>query len=423
MQYPGGENNPVPETSRDPHILVRSNSLQGERELQVTHSRSFDSSSPGDGRLEPENNLPPLSADIRLPTAFLLALIATTLAVPAAILVANRWGLLDHPKGWKRHQRATPYLGGATLLCGFSIAALAFAGGFHSLEWLLLCSMGLCVLGTLDDRRDLTATARLLATAAAAVVLWNVGLGWTVFASGAANLLLTVLWVVAVVNAINLLDLLDGAAASTVAACVAACAAVAGVFSDTSVAVLALALCGSCLGFLRYNLRRPSAIFLGDGGTMPLGLLTATLIETLSWGKTDAFAAIAGAVLLCGLPIFDMTFRVFSRLRRGDTLLTAGPDSIANWLLARMPSTRWVALVLGLIQAMLGSIAVLAADLGSAAQLTAGICALVLGGSLMALLDASGFGHHLVIDRQPTGRRGRTRATAASLMDASNDSG
>jgi hypothetical protein len=118
-----------------------------------------------------------------------------------------------------------------------------------------------------------------------------------------------------------------------------------------------------------------------------------------------------------------MTFRVFSRLRRGDTLLTAGPDSIANWLLARMPSTRWVALVLGLIQAMLGSIAVLAADLGSAAQLTAGICALVLGGSLMALLDASGFGHHLVIDRQPTGRRGRTRATAASLMDASNDSG
>lgn len=364
--------------------------------------------------------MPPLSADIRLPAAFLLALIATALVVPVAIWVANRLGLLDHPKGWKHHQQATPYLGGAALLCGFSIAALTFVGGFRSLGWLLLCSIGLCVLGTLDDHRDLTATARLLATAAAAVVLWKVGLGWAVFASGAANLLMTVLWVVAIVNAINLLDLLDGATASTVAACVAACAAVAGVFSDTSIAVLALALCGACLGFLRYNLHRPSAIFLGDGGTMPLGLLTAVLIETLSWGRTDGLSAVVGAILLCGLPIFDMTFRIFSRLRRGDTLLTAGPDSIANWLRARMPSARWVAFALGLTQATLGSIAVLATDMGSASLLIAGLCALVLGGSLMVLLDASGFGRHLVVDRQPTGRRGRATAQATAL-DTPND--
>ena len=255
------------------------------------------------------------------------------------------------------------------------------------------------------------------------MVLWDVGLGWSVFSSGTANLLLTVVWVVAVVNAINLLDLLDGAAASTVAACAAACAAVAGVFSDTLIAVLALALCGSCLGFLRHNLRSPSAIFLGDGGTMPLGLLTAVSIEALSWGRTSGLAAISGGMLLCGLPIFDMTFRIFSRLRRGDTLLTAGPDSIANWLRARMPSARWVALALGLAQATLGSIAVLAADLGSEALLMAGLCALVLGGSLMLLLDASGFGRHLVMDRPPTGRRARVTARPTSLMDASKDPG
>jgi hypothetical protein len=199
---------------------------------------------------------------------------------------------------------------------------------------------------------------------------------------------------------------------------------VAGVFSDAMIAVLALALCGSCLGFLRHNLRSPAAIFLGDGGTIPLGLLTAVLIETLSWGRTNGLAAISGAILLCGLPLFDMTFRIYSRLRRGDTLLTAGPDSIANWLRARMPSARWVALALGLTQATLGSIAVLAAALGSEALLMAGLCALVLGGSLMLLLDASGFGRHLVIDRPPTGRRARaTAARSASLMDASSDSG
>lgn len=367
--------------------------------------------------------MPPLSADLRLPAAFALALVVTVLAVPAAISVARRWGLLDHPKGWKRHVQPTPYLGGAALLCGFSIAVVVFAEGFGGLAWLLVCCMGLCVLGTLDDRWGLPASVRLIATAAAAVVLWDIGLGWSVFSSGTANLLLTVVWVVAVVNAINLLDLLDGAAASTVAVCVATCAAVAGVFSDTLIAVLALALCGSCLGFLRHNLRSPAAIFLGDGGTMPLGLLTAVLIENLSWGRTSGLAAISGGILLCGLPIFDMTFRIFSRLRRGDTLLTAGPDSVANWLRARMPSARWVALALGLTQATLGSIVVLAADLGSDALLMAGLCALVLGGSLMLLLDASGFGRHLVVDRPPTGRRARTTARPPSLMDASNDSG
>jgi UDP-GlcNAc:undecaprenyl-phosphate GlcNAc-1-phosphate transferase len=291
------------------------------------------------------------------------------------------------------------------------------------LVWLLVCCLGLCVLGTVDDRWGLTASVRLIATAAAALVLWETGLGWSVFPSATANLLLTVVWVVTVVNAINLLDLLDGAAASTVAACAAACAAVAGIFSDPPVAVLALALCGACLGFLRHNLRSPSAIFLGDGGTMPLGLLIAVMIETLSWGKMSALAAILGGILLCGLPIFDITFRIFSRLRRGDTLLTAGPDSIANWLRARMPSARWVALTLGLTQATLGAIVVLAADLGSDALRMAGLLALVLGAALVVLLDASGFGRHMVMDRAPTGRRARATPPTSSLMDASGDPG
>lgn len=364
-----------------------------------------------------------MSIDLRLPAACALALIATVLVVPLAISVARRWGLLDRPEGWKSHVQPTPYLGGAALLCGFFIAVGVFADGFGNLAWLFVCCAGLCVLGTVDDRWGLSARIRILATAAAVVLLWDVGLGWSVFSSGIANLLLTVAWVLLIVNAINLLDLLDGAATSTLAACAIGVAGVAGIFSDGLNAVLALALCGACLGFLRHNLRSPSAIFLGDGGTMPLGLLMAVLIETLSWGRTDVLAAICGAVLLCGLPIFDMTFRIFSRLRRGDTLLTAGPDSIANWLRARLPSARWVALALALIQATLGTIAVIAADLGSAALLTAGVCALVLGGSLMLMLDASGFGRHLVKDRPPTGRRARVAGPSTSLIDASKDSG
>jgi UDP-GlcNAc:undecaprenyl-phosphate GlcNAc-1-phosphate transferase len=363
-----------------------------------------------------------LPAELRLPAAFALALVSTVLVVPGAILVAQRWGLLDHPRGWKDHLQPTPYLGGAALVCGFSIAAITFAES-SGLAWLLVGCTALCILGTLDDQRGLSATLRLAATAAIAVVLWSVGLGWSIFSSDTANLMLTVVWVVAVVNAINFLDLLDGAAAGTVAACAAGCAAVAGVFSDTLLAALALALCGSCLGFLRHNLRSPSAIFLGDGGTMPLGLLTAVLIEILPWGRTSALAAISGGILLCGLPIFDTTFRIFSRLRRGDTLLTAGPDSVANWLRARVPSARWLTLALALAQALLGSVVVVATDLGSSALLTAALCALVLGAALIVLLDASGFGRHLVVDRAPTGQRARATLPPNSLMDTFNEPG
>lgn len=89
-----------------------------------------------------------------------------------------------------------------------------------------------------------------------------------------------------------------------------------------------------------------------------------------------------------------------------------------------MPSARWMALGLGLGlgQATLGSVAVLAAALGSEALLMAGVCALILGATLIVLLDASGFGRHLVMDRAPTGRRAR-RAAPTSLMDASSDPG
>jgi UDP-GlcNAc:undecaprenyl-phosphate/decaprenyl-phosphate GlcNAc-1-phosphate transferase len=363
-----------------------------------------------------------LSAALRLPSAFALALVVTVLTVPAAISIARRWGLLDHPRGWKHHAQPTPYLGGAALLCGFSIAGAAFAAS-AGLAWLLACCGGLCILGTLDDRWGLPASLRLAATMVVAVVLWSAGLGWSIFSSEVANLTLSIIWILLIVNAVNLLDLLDGAAATTVAVCAAACAAVAGVFSDVPLAALALALCGSCLGFLRHNLRSPAAIFLGDGGTMPIGLSTAVLIETLPWGRTSALAAISGSVLLCGLPIFDLTFRIISRLHRGDTLLTAGPDSVANWLRARVPSARWTALCLGLGQATLGSVAVLAADLGSDALLTAGLCTLLLGAILVILLDVSGFGRHLLADRAPTGRRGSAAPRPTPLMDASGDPG
>jgi UDP-GlcNAc:undecaprenyl-phosphate GlcNAc-1-phosphate transferase len=347
-----------------------------------------------------------LAPALRYPASFLLALTLTLLVVAPAIALARRWQILDHPTGWKRHSFPTPLLGGAALLCGFLVSAWAFDGGSR-LAVLTVCAIGLCIVGTIDDRHSLPATIRIVVVLLAAILLWNAGLGWSVFASGTANLILTAIWTLGVVNAFNLLDLMDGAAAGTGAICAASTAGVAAVYTSGDLAVLSLVLCGACLGFLRHNLRTPAAIFLGDGGTMPLGLLVAAGVQALPWKGTDALTAIGAGALLCGVPLFDLTFRVFSRLRRGDTLMTAGPDSVANWLRARLPSVQAVALTLGAIQLLLGVTVVVAAELGQRALIAVDLTGLLLGTGLIFWLDSSGFGHHLLVGRAATGRRTR----------------
>jgi hypothetical protein len=140
---------------------------------------------------------------------------------------------------------------------------------------------------------------------------------------------------------------------------------------------------------------------------MPLGLLVATGVQALPWKGTGVVTALGAGVVLCGVPLFDLTFRVISRLRRGDTLMTAGPDSVANWLRARLPSVRAVALTLGAIQLLLGMTVAVAAELGERALIAVELAGLLLGAGLIVWLHSSGFGHHLLVGRAATGRRAR----------------
>lgn len=321
--------------------------------------------------------------ELRLAGAVGAALALALLAVPPAIAAARRWDLVDHPVGWKAHARGTPYLGGAAVwlaLLGATLALSPDLGRFLP----LLAASGVCLaIGTLDDKLGLSAPLRVLAVAVLAAALDTAGLGWEAFSSGPANLLLTVVWCLGVVNAINLLDLMDGTAASAAGVGAAATAVLAATFGDYADAVLAAALAGACLGFLRYNLRAPASIFLGDGGSMSIGLVLATAVMALPFPAGFGLAGVALGVLLVGVPTWDMAFRIFSRLRHGIPLGRPGPDSIANWLAARLSSPRRVAGVLALGQAALGAVAILAAHRSAALAAVAAVATLVLGGLLM----------------------------------------
>jgi UDP-GlcNAc:undecaprenyl-phosphate GlcNAc-1-phosphate transferase len=154
------------------------------------------------------------------------------------------------------------------------------------------------------------------------------------------NTLLTVLWVIAIVNALNLIDLMDGVAATIALVTLAAAGAIALLDGDQAIGALAVATAGAAAGFLPYNLARPSRIFLGDGGSMALGLMVAAATMALSRVDTKPLVSLFGAAVLTLIPLADMAYRAALRVRRGTPLMTAGRDSLLNELGARMSDRR-----------------------------------------------------------------------------------
>lgn len=324
-------------------------------------------------------------ATISHAAAFVSAGAITACVTPVVIRVAQRTGFLDRPVGYKKHSHPTPYLGGAAVLAGFVIATVAFRGSVGGLGWILTGAVALWALGTIDDRIALAPAWRVLAEVAAAGMLWQAGLGWSLPGVGVLNLVLTVAWVVGIVNAFNLMDNLDGATATVALVSAAGAGGLALVQSDGGLAILGFAVAGACAGFLPYNLARPARIFLGDGGSMLLGFLVAAVVmNAADIGNLRGVALLAGA-LVAGLPILDTTLVVVSRRRRGVSLTTGGRDHLTHRLLARLGSPRRVAAALALGQAALSVSAVAGHDGGrttisvlAAAWALAGVAALVV---------------------------------------------
>jgi UDP-GlcNAc:undecaprenyl-phosphate GlcNAc-1-phosphate transferase len=122
------------------------------------------------------------------------------------------------------------------------------------------------------------------------------------------------------------------------------------------VSALAAALLGACLGFLRYNFR-PARIFMGDAGAYFLGFWLAVLGIQLRFPDNVNFVTWMVPVLILGLPIFDTTLVVFSRLRRGVHPFTAGRDHTSHRLVDRGFSQREAVLILYLISGVFGMVA------------------------------------------------------------------
>lgn len=294
-------------------------------------------------------------------------------STPIVRSIGLKSGRVDRPSERKVHKRPMVRLGGVSIFAGTLTALLTvwWTGGFGLLpptkEWeiwgVTLGGLAFFLIGLADDLFNLSPLARLLMQCSVASIAWWVGvridfltipfdglvhIGWL-------SLPITVLWLVGMANAINWIDGLDGLAAgvSGIAAVVMLMATL--FMNQSAAALIAAALAGGALGFLRYNFN-PAQIFMGDGGAYYLGFTLAG-VGVIGLVKSTAITAVLLPYLILAVPILDMSTVIVSRLSNGKSPFSADKSHLHHRLLRAGLSQRLAVLFIYALTLWVGSLA------------------------------------------------------------------
>jgi UDP-GlcNAc:undecaprenyl-phosphate GlcNAc-1-phosphate transferase len=315
-----------------------------------------------------------------LATAFALWL------TPRMREAALRFGIVDRPDGRLKTQREpVPYLGGIAIYLSFLLAISVTYSFSADVLGILLAGSIVVLLGLLDDLGQLGAWTKLAGQCVAILVLIKSGISIQLaFLPTAVAIVLSVLWLLATTNAFNLIDVMDGVSAGTAAIAAMALLLVADWNGRTAAATMLAALAGACCGFLRYNFE-PARIYMGDTGSLFLGLSLGALAMNNAYTEVNDLAALAPALIL-GVPLFDMIFVMYVRWRRGLPVMLGSPDHVALRLRQWRLTTRRTVLLSYAVGGFLAGVAIVmsvvpqvaAAGILAGVMLAALVCAVLL---------------------------------------------
>lgn len=326
-------------------------------------------------------------AGVPLREIALVILVAASFTYLATGLVRSflvRTGRVAEIRLRDSHSQPTPQMGGVAMFTGFA-AAVFIAGQFPALtrgfmpvtpemNAVLWAALAIVLVGVIDDLLELSAVVKLVGQLLAAGIMSGLGLTWTllfiplgdgttVLLDQIQGTLLTTFFTVLLVNAMNFVDGLDGLAAGLGLIAGAAILVFSltvlhdqgGAVSAYPPAIIAAALVGICAGFLPHNFE-PSRIFMGDSGSMLIGLLLAAASTSASgkinmslYGTVDMvalaspFIVVAAAVFI---PVLDLVWAVIRRLSQGRSPFSADKAHIHHRLLSLGHTHRRTVLVL-----------------------------------------------------------------------------
>lgn len=289
------------------------------------------------------------SLELVLVAAAIIGFAVTFIATPLLRLAAPRWNLVDNPDQLRKdHSGVIPLGGGLAVLIGFGVSVVAtmllssqpIIGNWQSLLVVFSASVFICGIGLLDDLIQIRGRQKLAGQIVTSLILVLAGLriesievfGWE-WELGIVAIPFSMLWLLAAMNAMNLMDGMDGLATVLGIILCAAMAAICLMSGKQQDALFAVAMVGALFAFLVYN-RPPASIFLGDAGSMFIGLLMGVLAIRVSL-KGGSTMGLAVPVAIWTIPIFDVVMAIIRRKLTGRSIYATDHGHLHHCLLRK----------------------------------------------------------------------------------------
>jgi UDP-GlcNAc:undecaprenyl-phosphate GlcNAc-1-phosphate transferase len=290
---------------------------------------------------------------------FLAACLVSAILTMLVRGIAPRLGLTDRPDSHRKlHGRPIPLGGGIAVflatvtVLGAAVVVpnpwnLGIEQDYREIVSFLVAMGGVVLLGVVDDRVVVRGRHKLFGQVVAASILMAGGLvirkvglfGWDI-ELGLLSIPVTLFWLVGATNAVNLLDGSDGLATTLGIIVSLAIAVMAALTGHPAVAFVALVFTGSLVGFLRFNFP-PATIFLGDAGSMLIGLMAGAMAIRASL-KGPGTVLLAAPMAMLAIPILDSTVAILRRKLTGRSIYTTDRGHLHHQLLARFGSNHTV---------------------------------------------------------------------------------
>lgn len=300
----------------------------------------------------------------------LLSIICSLVLTPFSIYLAKQFGLIDKPGRFahKIHPTPTPLAGGTALvLCLVLLSALFDLWNDKFTRALLLAIAIIYLFGLLDDVHGLSVIPKLTGQILAGSVLIVSNVSVHFLASLSLPFLpsvlvtwfdgaITLFWLIGVTNAMNMIDSMDGIAVGLSAVAFLFLILVTSLSGQMNLTEISIILLGITIGIYFYNVT-PARLFLGDSGSQTFGFLVAAIaMEYAPIGLAPTSSWFA-PILLAGMPIFDTSLVVYSRIRRGLPVYKANLDHTYHRLVAFGVDGRRAVLIIHITAVLLSLVA------------------------------------------------------------------
>lgn len=301
-------------------------------------------------------------------TAFFSAFIAIKLFKPIAV----DFGLVDKPNARKHHQGQIPLIGGISIFVAVLAASLLWLPNTLELRMYLIASAMMVFIGALDDKFDLKVRIRIVGQIIiASLMIYGVGgyisnlgdlLGLGDIVLGPLGIIFTYLSIIVVINAYNMVDGIDGLIGSLSLNTFTAIAVLFLMSGNNVYLSYPLILATATLPYLIFNLgyfnKYSKKIFMGDAGSMFIGLSVIWLLTIGTQGEDASFRPVT-ALWICAIPLMDMLAIVMRRYRKGKSPFKPDRDHLHHILQRAGLSSRQTLVVISAFSAVMSSIGVL----------------------------------------------------------------